>query len=181
MPRRQCMRRSLRRLDRTSVERPSPAHFLNDEIGFVCFAACLAPDVFQHEGTKGAQRSRRFLPSKRRRPRRPMLSHLKGSVHFEILPCQSGISMGALQLGRIDFAEVATFQDVAQENAWIEACSIPQSSTFRRERISTQLVRQAMEVKSIPRTPAWAQLPPIWNEILRMTDMAMRQFGGEAS
>jgi hypothetical protein len=48
MPREQCKRRSLRRLDGTSAEHPDPAHFLNDDWSFL-------------------------LPSKRCLPRRPML------------------------------------------------------------------------------------------------------------
>jgi hypothetical protein len=64
------------------------------------------------------------IPSEQ--PHRPRLSHLKGSVHFEILPCESEISLRAAQVGRIDFRQRVCFQRFARRKAWIDGVCIRQ-------------------------------------------------------
>jgi hypothetical protein len=71
-------------------------------------------------------RSRRLaFASSTRSPHRPRLSHLKGSELFEILPYESGASISALQLDRIEFLRYVWIQRLARKICWISALAIP--------------------------------------------------------
>jgi hypothetical protein len=87
--------------------------------------------------TRLSQRSRRSSKSeggsKRRLPRRPMFRHSKGSVHFEILPCQNRASIGATELGRISFRARVWIQDVGREICWIRMRAVPALSRDARK------------------------------------------------
>ena len=116
MPRRQCMRRS-----------PS-----SNEPGERC-TLCEGPVDIPRPRLSQRWRRRSFgndcfhvllLPSKRRLPRQPTLSHLKGSELFETLACESEASLRAFQTGRIDFLFFLGLPGFLPEEAWIEAVRI---------------------------------------------------------
>jgi hypothetical protein len=77
------------------------------------------------------RRSFLFLPSKRRQPRRPTLSHLKGSELFETLPCESESILHAAQVGRIDCVRGVEIERVFPQMAWISRLRIHTSESFQ--------------------------------------------------